>query len=136
MHLYMLDTDICSYIIKKHPVSVLAQFEQLKTEQLCISVVTYAELHYGVTRSTSQKVNLPIVENFTSRLIILPWNKNAAVQYGQLRTSPENDGIPIGCMDMMIAAHALAQECTLVTNNLKHFQRIPQLHVENWVKLT
>jgi tRNA(fMet)-specific endonuclease VapC len=129
----MLDTDISSYIIKKRPLSVLARFEQLEMEQLCISVVTYAELRYGVMRSSSQKVNLPIVEDFVSRLTILPWDRHAAIQYGQLRTQLEREGIPIGCMDIMIASHALSGDSILITNNLKHFQRVPNLIVENWV---
>ena len=133
MRQYMLDTDISSYIIKKRPLSVLARFEQLKMEQLCISIITYAELRYGVLRSSSQKVNLPIVEDFVNRLIILPWDRQAAIQYGQLRVKLESEGISIGCMDTMIAAHALSDNSILITNNLKHFQRVPNLIVENWV---
>jgi len=133
MCLYMLDTDICSYIIKKRPFSVFKRFEEFEKDQLCISIITYAELHYGVTRSSSQKINLSIVENFINRLVILPWDKNAAMQYGQLRATLEHKGTPIGCMDMMIAAHALARKCTLITNNLKHFQWFSQLNIESWV---
>jgi tRNA(fMet)-specific endonuclease VapC len=133
MHLYMLDTDISSDIIKQRPLSVLERFEQLHMEQLCISAVTYAELRYGAERSSSQKVNLPIVEDFVSRLSVLPWDKEAAAHYGHLRNHLEREGTPLGGMDTMIAAHALSRDSIVVTNNLKHFQQVPRLVVENWL---
>ncbi len=104
MQLYMLDTDISSYIIKQHPLSVLEHFELLDMEQLCISVITYAELRYGVQRSSSLKVNLPVVENFVSRLTILPWDRDAAARYGYLRNCLEGEGMKKGVRSLLLQA--------------------------------
>lgn len=133
MRLYMLDTDICSYIIKQRPISVLEKFEAISVTQISISVVTYAELIYGVERSSSTKINLPIVKDFVSCLTVLPWNREAAESYGKLRAFLEQKGTPIGNMDLLIAAHALSHKRIIVTNNTRHFDKIPQLPVENWV---
>ena len=133
MRLYMLDTDICSYIIKQRPISVLERFETIPVTQISISVVTYAELIYGVERSSSTKINLSIVKDFVSCLTVLPWNREAAESYGKLRAFLEQKGTPIGNMDLMIAAHALSHNRIIVTNNTRHFDKIPQLPVENWV---
>ena len=92
MRLYMLDTDICSYIIKQRPISVLEKFEAISVTQISISVVTYAELIYGVERSSSTKINLPIVKDFVSCLTVLPWNREAAESYGKLRAFLEQKG--------------------------------------------
>jgi tRNA(fMet)-specific endonuclease VapC len=129
----MLDTDICSYIIKQRPISVLEKFEAISVTQISISVVTYAELIYGVERSSSTKINLPIVKDFVSCLTVLPWNREAAESYGKLRAFLEQKGTPIGNMDLLIAAHALSHKRIIVTNNTRHFDKIPQLPVENWV---
>lgn len=131
---YLLDTDICSYIIKQRPMSVLERFEAVSVEQIGISVVTLAELIYGVERSSSIKVNLPIVKDFVGRLLVLSWDSQAAEHYGKLRAVLERQGTPIGNMDLMIAAQALSQNLIVVTNNVQHFERVPQLRVENWVK--
>jgi tRNA(fMet)-specific endonuclease VapC len=133
MKVYMLDTDICSYIIKERPLSVYAHFQTLKMDQLCISVVTYAELIYGVEHSSSKKVNRQIVDEFTKHLSVLDWNKAAADFYGKIRTELQKSGSLIGAMDMMIAAHARCLNAVLVTNNEKHFSRIKNLKIENWV---
>jgi tRNA(fMet)-specific endonuclease VapC len=130
---FMLDTDTCSYLIKQRPVSVLERFEAVHKEKICISVVTFAELIYGVERSSSTKINLPIVKDFVSCLSVLPWDSEAAESYGKLRTFLELKGTPIGNMDLMIAAHALSKDLIVVTNNTRHFERVPQLRVENWV---
>jgi tRNA(fMet)-specific endonuclease VapC len=130
----MLDTDICSYIIRLRPLSVLEKFKQLNASDLCISVITYAELLYGVERSSSKKVNHEIVESFTSKLVILDWDSMAAKHYAILRASMELEGKNIGNMDLMIAAHALSIGATVVTNNLRHFKVVKGLKVENWVK--
>ena len=132
--MYMLDTDICSYIIRMRPLSVLEKFKSLKTSDLCISVITQAELVYGVERSSSKRINHSIVEDFTSRLIIFDWDREAAKSYGYLRASMEEKGKNIGNMDLMIAAHALCIEATIVTNNTRHFNMVDGLMVENWVE--
>lgn len=129
---YMLDTDICSYIIREKPIKVLQRFQSLNMEQLCISVVTYAELIYGVEHSSSKKINRSIVDDFINHLNIMEWDKTAAEQYGKIRAFLQANGNIIGAMDMMIAAHAVSQKMTLVTNNEKHLKKIPKLNVENW----
>ena len=132
--MYMLDTNICIYVIKKRPASFLAKFNAVENEnnELCVSVVTYAELQYGVERSLYKKMNECIVEDFIARLIVLSWDMNAAREYGKIRSTFEKKGIPIGNMDMLIAAHALSGNHTLVSNNIKEFCRIKNLKYENW----
>lgn len=132
MILYMLDTDICSYIIRERPLQVLEHFKQVEMEQLCISVVTYAELIYGVEHSSSKKVNRVVIDDFVQHLTIVPWDEEAAEHYGNIRAYLQTEGKIIGSMDMMIAAHARSRRMTLVTNNDKHFKRVPKLTVENW----
>jgi len=132
MKLYMLDTDMCSYIIKEHPESVHQRFQTLAMEQLCVSVVTYAELIYGVERSSSKRVNRPIIEDFVRHLDVMEWGTEAADQYGVIRAELEAAGTPIGAMDMMIAAHAKSIKAVLVTNNQKHFTNVKGLKIDNW----
>jgi len=132
MKRYMLDTDMCSYIIKEHPESVRQRFQTLAMEQLCVSVVTYAELIYGVERSSSKRINRPIIEDFVRHLDVLNWDTEAADQYGVIRAELEAAGTPIGAMDMMIAAHAKSIKAVLVTNNQKHFTKVKGMKVDNW----
>ena len=132
--MYMLDTNICMYIIKKRPISVLNRFDKISRTQICISVVTFAELQYGVERSSSQKLNQSILETFYSHLIILPWDVDAGKEYGKIRNYLEKQGAPIGKKDLLIAAHALSGKHLLVTNNLKEFKRVKRLKCENWLK--
>ncbi|NOR26471.1 MAG: PIN domain-containing protein [Desulforhopalus sp.] len=134
MTLYMLDTDICSYIIRERPLQVFEHFKKTEMTQLYISVVTYAELIYGVEHSSSKKVNRPIIDDFVRHLSIISWDQEAAEHYGKIRVFLRAEGNIIGSMDMMIAAHARSRKMTLVTNNDKHFKRVPKLQVENWAK--
>lgn len=131
--MHMLYTDICSYVIRERPLSVLEKFKQADASGLCLSAVTQAELLYGVARSASRKINREIVADFLSRLIVLEWDGSAAEHYGELRAVLEAKGRIIGNMDMMIAAHALSIGATLVTNNTRHFQMVPKLKLLNWV---
>ena len=133
MQLYMLDTDTSSYIIRNHPEAVRTRFNALHLEQICISIATYAELLYGVARSSSARINRPIVDKFTHHLIIKHWDEAAAEHYAQIRTDLEAKGTPIGGMDMQIAAHARSLDAILVTNNTRHFERVEGLRLENWV---
>jgi len=133
MKQYMLDTDMCSYIIKEHPANVLKRFQKLSMEQICISVVTYAELIYGVERSSSKRVNRPIIEDFVQYLDVLNWDTNAVDHYAKIRVELESNGTPIGAMDMLIASHAKSIKAILVTNNQTHFTRINGLKTENWL---
>lgn len=134
MKLYMLDTDTSSYIIKNRPESVRRRLAQVKPEQLCISIITYAELLYGVERSSSQQVNHEIVMDFVRRLLVQTWDEAAAEVYAKLRADLERVGQPIGSMNMQIAAHALSLQAILVTNNTRHFERVSGLVLENWVE--
>ncbi|MCP4600005.1 MAG: type II toxin-antitoxin system VapC family toxin [Proteobacteria bacterium] len=131
--MYMLDTNICIYVIKQRPVDVLDRFNAALDDGLSISVVTYAELQYGVERSSSKRLNQSILDDFVSRLAILAWDKNAAKLYAGIRATLEKKGKIIGNMDMLIAAHAGSRDCTLVTNNLREFKRIRGLKCENWI---
>jgi tRNA(fMet)-specific endonuclease VapC len=128
----MLDTDICSYIIKNRPDSVRLKFQKLSMESVCISIVTYAELMYGVEKSSSRKVNRSVIEHFISHLTVIAWGIEAADNYATVRTKLESKSSPIGAMDMMIAAHAKSLSAVLVTNNEKHFNKISGLPIENW----
>ena len=130
--MYMLDTNICIYIIKERPLSLLEKFHAVKKNSLCISVITYAELQYGVERSSSKKKNQFILTDFVSLLTVLSWDMDAARHYGKIRSDLKKKGTPIGNMDLLIAAHALSQKCTLVSNNLREFRRIKDLRQENW----
>lgn len=132
--MFMLDTDICSYIIRSRPLSVLEKFKQFNASYLCISAITQAELLYGVERSSSKKVNHAIIESFIGNLVVLDWDSMAAKHYARLRASMEADGKIIGNMDLMIAAHALSIGATVVTSNLRHFSMVEGLRVENWVE--
>lgn len=127
----MLDTDIASYVIRRRPASVLERFSD-HADQLCISVITEAELRFGVEKRGASSIR-KAVEAFLSRLEVLEWNRAAATAYGRLRAQLVAAGRPIGNMDLMIAAHALAEGMTVVTNNDRHFKIIDGLSVENWV---
>jgi tRNA(fMet)-specific endonuclease VapC len=102
--MYMLDTNICIYIIKKRPLSLLEKLNSIPQSHICISVVTYAELQYGVERSLSKNMNQAVIDSFVSRVKVLPWDMDAANQYGKIRTDLEKKGTPIGNMDLLIAA--------------------------------
>jgi tRNA(fMet)-specific endonuclease VapC len=129
----MLDTDMCSYIIKERPASVLEHFKKLDMDNICISIVTYAELIDGVERSSYKRINHAVIKDFTRHLDVIKWDINAAEQYAVIRTKLEAKGTPIGAMDMMIAAHAKSLNTILVTNYQKHFTKVTGLKIENWV---
>jgi len=131
---YLLDTNICIYIIKKQPVSVIHRLTQTSIDDIAISVITYSELEYGVSKSQHQTRNKIALMQFLAPFTILPFNELAAENYGEIRADLENKGKPIGNMDLLIAAHALAADLVLVTNNQNEFDRIPGLKIENWSK--
>jgi tRNA(fMet)-specific endonuclease VapC len=130
---FMLDTNICIYIIKRKPLNVLERFKQTEISQIGISAITLSELSYGVSKSSKPAQNQMALAQFIAPIEILPYDDNAAQYYGNLRTLLEKQGTTIGSLDMLIAAHALSVACTLVTNNTKEFSRIPNLKIENWV---
>lgn len=132
--IWMLDTNTCSYVMRELPASVKARFYQVGPENLAISTVVLAELRYGAARHpTRSALYFAEIDNFVSRLEVLPWTTGAAEHYAELRAGLERQGQPIGNMDMLIAAHALAEDAVLVTHNTREFERVPGLRVENWV---
>lgn len=129
---YMLDTNICIFTIKNKPQVVREAFNRYHG-QLAISTVTLMELIYGAEKSAAPQRNLAIVEGFAARLDVLDYDIQGAAHTAQLRAELAKAGTPIGPYDRMIAGHARARGLTLVTNNLREFQRVPGLRVEDWV---
>jgi len=130
---YMLDTNMCIYIIKKKPPEIIQRFKQIEISQIGISSITLSELLFGVYKSSKPEQNKLALAQFAAPLEILPFGDEAADFYGRLRTQLEKQGTPIGSLDMLIAAHALSFGCILVTNNEKEFSRVLSLKVENWI---
>lgn len=130
--IFLLDTNICIYIIKRKPIDVLIRFNQTRISQIGISSITLSELFYGVSKSSKPEQNHIALMQFVAPLEILPYSDEAAQYYGNLRAHLEKQSTTIGSLDMLIAAHALSLACTLVTNNEKEFMRVPGLKLENW----
>lgn len=112
---YLLDTNICIYLIKKHPPEVFARFQQIQLEQLHISTVTVFELYYGIEKNNSQQRNLTALENFISPLTIVDFPLEAAIKAAKIRSDLQKQGLPIGAYDIQIAAIALSENMTLLT---------------------
>lgn len=129
---YLLDTDIVLYVLKRRPVEVLSVFNA-NANRMAISSITLAELLHGAEKSQRVSQNLAAIEDFCSRLQVLPYDAKAAQHYGALRAALEKMGQTIGVNDLHIAAHARSQGLVLVTNNVSEFARVPALEVENWV---
>ena len=129
----LLDTNICIHVINAKPPAVLERFRQHRMGEIGLCSVVAAELAYGVAKSGSAR-NRQALEMFLAPLIILPFDDAALWAYGDLRAELERKGTPIGALDTMIAAHALSQQSTLVTNNTREFARVPGLALENWVQ--
>ena len=128
---YMLDTNLCIYVINARPPEVLARFRQERVGEICVSSVTATELAYGVAKSASAR-NREAPKMFLAPLEVLPFDEAAIWQYGDLRAELERRGQPIGALDTMIAAHALATHTALVSNSTREFERVPGLRLENW----
>ncbi|MEW6623021.1 MAG: type II toxin-antitoxin system VapC family toxin [Bacillota bacterium] len=131
---YMLDTNICIYIIKKKPINVFQTFQSLKVGDVCISSITFAELQYGVYKSQHQERNQIALFNFLAPIEILSFSDKAASFYGKIRFNLEKRGQIIGPYDLLIAAHAVSENLILITNNTDEFSRIPNLQLENWAE--
>jgi len=129
---YMLDTNICIYLIKQKPEKVLRHFKAHSVGDIGISSITLAELRYGVERSQQVQKNRQALEEFTLPLEIAAFDEAAAEVYGSVRAGLEQAGTPVGSMDMLIGAHALSLGVTLVTNNLREFEKIKNLKVVDW----
>lgn len=128
---YLLDSDICIYVINERPAHVLQAFKVHETHGLGISAVTAGELFYGVARTGSER-NLRGLRQFLAALEIAPFDDAAAEAFGKLRAWLSSQGSPIGPFDTQIAAHALALDVTLISNNTREFSRVPGLRLENW----
>jgi tRNA(fMet)-specific endonuclease VapC len=129
----MLDTNICIYLIKHHPLSVLERFLSHPVGDIGISSITVAELDYGACKSRHTAKNRIALDQFISPLAVAAFDREAAAAYGRLRAALEQKGTPIGAMDLLIAAQALSLGVRLITNNAREFRRVPGLRVENWV---
>ena len=128
---YLLDTNIVIYVIKRRPLQALEVFNQ-NAGRMAISAITLAELQHGAEKSSNPAANLSVVEDLCSRLEVLPYGAKAAQHYGVIRAALEKQGQTIGVNDLHIAAHARSEGLTLVSNNLREFERVPALQFENW----
>jgi tRNA(fMet)-specific endonuclease VapC len=131
---YLLDTNICIYIIKQKPKNVLDRFKSHRLGEIGISSITSAELHYGISKSANFNKNQVALNQFLIPLEIFDFDYNASVEYGKIRFELEKAGTPIGPLDLLIAAHAKSLAMTLVTNNEKEFNRVSGLKIQNWTK--
>jgi len=129
---YMLDTNICIYVMKARPEALRARF-RAAASTVCISTVVLAELQFGAEKSVIRSKSLEAVEDFVAQVSVLPFDHSAAVHYGRLRAELERAGTPCGLHDTQIGAHARSQSLIVVTNNRREFDRMPGLRVENWV---
>jgi len=130
---YLLDTNICIYIIKKKPEEVIKRFLKMKPDSIGISSITVSELYYGVAKSSKPNENTIALEQFILPLTVINYNKEDSIAYGKLRARLEQKGKLIGAMDMLIAAQALSRDLILVTNNGREFKKIEELSTENWI---
>lgn len=130
---YLLDTNICIYIAKRHPPEVLRQFEHLQVGDVAMSLITYGELQFGAEKSRISDQVYKKLERLVELIPVLPLTGTVAKHYGQIRAILEQAGMPIGANDLWIAAHARAEDLILVSNNIREFKRVPGLKLENWV---
>ena len=130
---YLLDTNICIYIIKKKPGQALKRFTSLAVGDIGISAITLAELQFGIMKSSNPQKNREALDKFLTPLEILDFGYHASIEYGKIRAALEKKGTPIGPLDTMIASHAKSLGLTLVTNNVREFKRVTGLEIENRV---
>lgn len=131
---YMLDTNICIFIIKNKPESVIKKFMEHEPVDICISSITYAELLHGVEKSVAREKNRMALTLLLSEIQIIPFDDSAAQVYGVVKADLQKKGTPIGPLDTLIAAHAKSLNYTLVTNNTREFVRVEGLRLEDWVQ--
>jgi tRNA(fMet)-specific endonuclease VapC len=131
---YMLDTNTCIALIKDQPEGIRVKMSDFSREQVGISSIVAAELWYGVALSEKKRQNEAALKDFINFVIVLSWPDEAGPTYGNLRASLRKKGTPIGAMDLLIASHALCLNVTLVTDNIKEFQRVQGLKIENWLE--
>ena len=130
---YMLDTTVCVYLIKKKPANVLMNLQANLSDGIAISAITLAELMYGVETSAWPEKNLMALNQFLSIVNILPFDGEAAAEYGKICIKLRQQGTPTGTMDQLIAAHAKSADLIVVTNNVRNFERVDGLKLANWV---
>jgi len=130
---YLLDTNICIYIIKKKPTEMLERLISLDPLLVNVSSITVAELEYGVAKSSRPDQNREALLNFLAPLQIITFDTVAAQHYGEIRAYLEKRGGTIGAMDLLLAAHARSRSLIMVTNNEREYSRVPGLRIENWV---
>ena len=131
--MYLLDTNICIYIINNYPKKVVEKVKTLKPNQIKLSTISLAELEYGVSKSKYREKNRDALINFASAFDIIPFDDEDAEVFGVIRTDLEKRGQIIGAYDMQIAAQAISKQLILVTNNESEFSRINGLKLENWI---
>ena len=131
--MFLIDTNICIYIMNEHPPEVIQSFREIGIGNICISSITVSELQYGVWKSKQIQKNIRRLDEFLSPFEILAYDEKAANYYGRIRSLLEKQGNVIGPLDMLIAAHALSVDLTLITNNEKEFKRVKSLKIKNWV---
>jgi len=131
---YMLDTNICVYLINNKPQNVLRKFQKFPVSEFCVSSITHLELQYGILKSRNKEKNQEALDEFLLPITIIPYDsQKTAMSYGEIRIFLESAGKTIGSLDMLIAAHAISLNLTIVTNNIREFSRVPKLKCENWV---
>ena len=133
MH-YLLDTNICIYLIKKRPTEVLERFRQHSPQDVAISTITLFELQYGVEKSQHPQRSKDALAKFLLPLNLINLDRSSAIEAAIIRAQLEKKGMPMGPYDLLIAGLARSQGMTLVTNNIKEFERVVSLHLENWVE--
>jgi tRNA(fMet)-specific endonuclease VapC len=131
---YMLDTNICIYIIKQKPQNIIRRFREAKISEIGVSSITLSELEYGVMKSAKPEQNRMALAQFMAPIEIPFYDDTAAQHYGEIRAHLERQGKPIGSLDMLIAAHALSLNAVLITNNEREFKKVSNLKIENWTK--
>ncbi|MBP9211387.1 MAG: type II toxin-antitoxin system VapC family toxin [Bacteroidetes bacterium] len=129
---YLLDTDICSYIIRRKPKSVLERFKSLPIGDIGISVISICEFEAGIPGSAHPEVLKSAIDTFLSPFTIVEFRQTDAQAFGRIDHYLQSKGLPIGDMDTLIASQAIARDLILITNNLKHYSRVPELTVESW----
>jgi tRNA(fMet)-specific endonuclease VapC len=130
---FLLDTNICIYIIKQKPLTVFNKFNKIPVGSIGISTITLAELQFGVRKSSDPIKNMEALEKFLIPLEIIDFDYKATIEYGKIRAILEKQGTPIGPLDTLIAAHAKSNGYTLISNNVKEFSRVEGLKLENWI---
>jgi tRNA(fMet)-specific endonuclease VapC len=131
--IYMLDTNICIYTMKKNPPEVFENLRKLSPDSVGISAITEAELRFGMSNSSRPEHNHRILDEFLGPFQIVPFDTVAAAHYGVIRSHLKRQGTSIGNMDLLIAAHARSLPVALVTNNMREFERVPELELVSWV---